>query len=97
VRPAGSTYDDLIAWRRDLHVLDGELRTGGHGCAPATYETMPQPTAPDADLGLLQGAQAVTKPIDTAIASAKQFAQSRTPWVAVGLLGGLAIVLLLRK
>jgi len=97
VWPAGSTYDQILAWRRDLSVLDSELRTGGHGCAPATYADMPQPTAPDPDLQAFKGAQAVTKPIDTAIASAKHFAESRTPWVALGALGAVAVVLLLRK
>jgi hypothetical protein len=97
VWPAGSTYEALLAWRRDLSVLDSELRTGGHGCAPATYADMPQPTAPDPDLQAFKGAQAVTKPIDTAIASAKHFAESRTPWVVAGLVGGVALILFLRK
>jgi hypothetical protein len=105
ITPApGSTYEDFIAWRKDFAALDRELRTGGHGCAAPDYKDMPQPKATDADLNILHGAQAVTKPVDqaaaaaaSAAASAGAFASSATPWLVVGAVAGVALVLSLRR
>jgi hypothetical protein len=93
----GSEYADLIAWRRRLHDLDGEFRAAPHGCVPPDYSKMPQPTAPDPDLTILHGTQAVTRPIDQGIASASALAQSRTPYLVMGALGALALVALTRR
>lgn len=93
----GSEYTDLIAWRQCLHALDAEFRAAPHGCAPPDYSQMPQPKAPDPDLSILRGTEAVTKPIDRGLASASAFAQSRTPYVVFGALGALALVALMRR
>jgi hypothetical protein len=93
----GSQYSDLIAWRTRFRDLDREFRANPHGCAPPDYSKMPQPKAPDPDLAILHGTQAVTQPIDRGIAAASALVQSRTPYVVLGVVGTLALLALVRR
>ena len=93
----GTEYSDLIAWRKRFADLDREFRAAPHGCEPPSYAQMPQPKAPDPDLSILHGTQAVTKPIDQGLARASALAESRTPYVVFGALGALVLVVLTRR
>ncbi len=104
----GSEYDDLIAWRKRFDALDQEFRANPHGCTPPDYSQMPQPKAGDPDLRILQGAQAVTQPIDhgvaaarsaaeSGIAGARALAESRLPFVVLGVLGTVTVIALARR
>jgi hypothetical protein len=100
----GTEYSDLVAWRGRFTALDREFRANPHGCAPPDYEAMPQPKAPDPDLSILHGSQAITQPVDQGLAGAKalahgaaSLAQSRMPYVLAGAFGTLALFTLLRR
>jgi hypothetical protein len=97
VPATGSEYADLIAWRKKFAALDAEFRANPHGCTPPNYSQMPQPRAPDPDLAVLQGTQAITKPIDRSIAAASSLAQSRAPYILLGVAGTVALFVLARR
>jgi hypothetical protein len=93
----GSQYTDLIAWRKRFGDLDREFRANPHGCTPPDYSKMPQPKAADPDLTILHGTQAITQPIDKGLAAASALAQSRTPYVLLGVVGTVALLALARR
>ena len=92
----GDIYKDLVAIRKVAAHLDAELRASSN-CTPPDYSGMPQPTAGDPDLKVYNATGVVTNAVDSTIASAKDLVKSRTPYLVIGAMAGVFVLLWVQR